>query len=87
MDLNFTTEMSPRLREYLTYLNMTKDFLHPTMGISLTVICIIGMLANTLNIIALSMIIRKSKLPVYRCFLGLAIADFMVSGILIMRFL
>lgn len=63
------------------YVAKTKELLWKTSGVAVTTICIIGMLANMLNVIALVTIIRKSKLPVYRCFLGLAIADFMVSQI------
>ena len=78
-DYTGPTTKSPAYYEYMRYLELIKDFTYPLLGITLTIICIVGMLANILNVVALSMIIKKSKLPVYRCFLGLAIADFMVS--------
>ncbi|XP_067942069.1 mas-related G-protein coupled receptor member A6-like [Watersipora subatra] len=71
------TTTNEAMRVYMGFYHKTRDFLHPSLGVAFTIVCILGMLANIMNIIALSAIIRKSKLPVYRCFLGLAIADFM----------
>lgn len=77
-----TTGPSQALIEFLEYYDKMKDLMYPTMGVTMTIICIVGMVANLLNIIALSRIIKKSRLPVYRCFLGLAVADFLVRLLL-----
>jgi len=53
---------------------------HIALGYVMVIMCLAGMAANILNMVALGMIVRRSKLPVYRCFLGLAVADFMVSA-------
>ena len=61
------------------YQNRIKDEVYPIMSVIITTLCIIGTLTNALHITALSMMIRESKLIVYRTFLGLAVADFLVS--------
>lgn len=56
----------------------TQSAYHIWHGCVPTVICSVGMIANILNITVLSVIVRRSRLPVYRCFLALSVADFMV---------
>lgn len=72
------TTKSPAFIEYMKYYNLTRNLKQTYLGYVMTAICIIGVIANILNIVALTQIIKKSKLPVYRCFLGLAVADLLV---------
>lgn len=68
--------------EYTNSLEMyyqVKNLYHTWLGVVMTALCCIGMVTNLLNIVALTTIARRSKLPVYRCFLALSVADFMVS--------
>ena len=76
----WTTTPSEAFLEWQKYYDTSRDLFHRGTGIAMAVICIIGVIANILSIYVLSMIIRRSKLPVYRCFLGLAVADFLVSN-------
>ena len=76
----WTTTPSEAFLEWQKYYDTSRDLFHRGTGMAMAVICIIGVIANILSIYVLSMIIRRSKLPVYRCFLGLAVADFLVSN-------
>lgn len=76
------TTTNPEFAAYWAAYDRTVVLYHIAFGIILSIICIIGIVANILNITALSMIVSNSKLPVYRCFLALSIADIMVSKLL-----
>lgn len=71
-------EFQQLLAEFEKYSEKIQNLTHYT-GITLFIISLIGICSNTLNIAILSQIVKKSKLPVYRCFLGLAVADLLVS--------
>lgn len=80
LGMDATTQYYHSAAAYHEYRALLQGVYHGVMGIGLVVLCLIGVIANILSMIVLSMTIRRSKLPVYRCFLGLSIADFMVSA-------
>lgn len=81
----FESTHSAEYLEWEKYYIKNSKLYHAGAGVAVAIICIIGFIANILSITVLSMILRRSKLPVYRCFLGLAIADFLVSIIVSIR--